>query len=121
MSSQALKALIDQASSVSGERIWKLFSLATHAHVRRNALALIEKLGKWDSIHFMVRAVCDSDHDRTGMSRFGIQRWLARFNRSFLSPTPEQLAQLNNALDECGDLLDDQTVEQLRFSMKGFN
>ena len=121
VSSQALKALTDKASSVNGERVWKLFSLATHAHVRRNALALIEKLGKWDSIHFMVRAVCDSDEDITGISRFGVQRWLARFNRSFLSPTPEQLAQLDNALEECGGLLDEKTQEQLRFSMRGFS
>jgi HEAT repeat protein len=121
VSCQALRALTDNVSSVNGERTWKLFSLATHAHVRRNALSLIEKLGKWDSIHFMVRAVCDSDEDLTGMSRFGIQRWLARFNRSFLSPTGEQLAQLNDALEECGDLLDAKTVEQLHFSMKGFN
>ncbi|HLA09571.1 MAG TPA: HEAT repeat domain-containing protein [Pyrinomonadaceae bacterium] len=121
VSRQALKALTDRASSLSGERIWKLFHLAKHAHVRRNALSLIEKLGKWESIHYLVRAVCDSDEDITAMSRFGIQRWLARFNRSFLSPTPEQLAQLNNALKECGDQLYNETMEQLQFSMKGFN
>ena len=121
VSSQALKALTDKVSSVSGERIWKLFSLATRAHVRRNALSLIERLGKWDSIHYMVRAVCDSDKDITEMSRFGVQRWLARFNRSFLSPTPDQLGQLNNALEECGGRIDEKTQEQLRFSMRGFS
>jgi HEAT repeat protein len=120
VSRQALKALTDKVSSVNDERIWKLFSLAKRAHVRRNAFSLIEKMGKWDSIHFMVRAVCDSDDDIVGLSRSGIQRWLARFDRSFLSPTPQQLAQLDNALKACGGLLDEMTRQQLHFSMKGF-
>lgn len=118
VSRQALKALSKKVSSIRAEQIWQLFSLATHAHVRRNALALIMKLSKWDSIHFMVRALCDSDDDLTGMSRFGIERWLARFNRSFSSPMREQLAQLDTALGECGHLLDEKTRQQLRFSMK---
>jgi HEAT repeat protein len=118
VSRQALKALSDKVSSIRAEQLWQLFSLVTHAHVRRNALALMMKLSKWDSIHFMVRALCDSDDDITGMSRFGIERWLARFNRSFSSPTREQLARLDNALNECGDLLDEKTRQQLRFSMK---
>jgi HEAT repeat protein len=121
VSRQALRALTNMTSSVSGERIWKLLHLATDAHVRRNALSLIEKLGKWDSIHYMLRAVCDSDEEITAMSRSGIQRWLARFNRSFLSPKPDQLGQLNNALEECGGRIDEKTQEQLRFSMRGFS
>ncbi len=120
VSGQALKALTDNVSSVNGEMTWKLFSSATHYHVRRNALSLIEKLGKWDSIHFLIRALCDSDDDLTGFTRLGIQRWLARFNRSFLSPTFEQIAKLDHALEECGGRLDEVTRRQLQFSMKGF-
>lgn len=120
VSRQALKALSDKSLSLSGERIWNLFQSAAHAHVKRNAISLIEKLGKWDSISYLVRAVRDSDEAVADMSRFGIQRWLARFNRSFPSPMPEQLAQLNNALEDCGDLLDDKTVAHLHFSIKDF-
>ena len=69
----------------------------------------------------MVRAVCDSDDSITSMSRFGVQRWLTQLNRSFLSPTREQLVQLNNALEDCGESLDAKTVEQLQFSMKGYS
>jgi len=69
----------------------------------------------------MVRAVCNSDESIADMSRSGIQRWLARFNRSFLSPTPKQIAKLSNALEECGSLIDEKTQVQLHFSMKGFN
>ena len=121
VSRQALNALTEKAAVVSGERIWELFQASAHAHVRRNALSLIEKLGKWNSIYYLLRAVRDSDEAIAGMSRFAIQRWLARFNRSFSSPTHEQLARLLNALDEGSSLFDDRTVEQLRFSMRSFN
>jgi hypothetical protein len=121
VSRQALKALANRTASVTGERVWDLFRSATHAHVKRNALSLIEKLGKWDSIYYLVRAVSDSEEGIAGMSRFGIRRWLTRFNRSFLSPTPEQFARLRNAIEECGSLVDKKTQEQLWFSMRGFN
>jgi HEAT repeat protein len=121
ISHQALKPLLDKASLVDGECIWQLFHSATSPHVRRNAFRIIEKLGKWDRIHYFLRAVCDSNEDVATMGREGIQGWLGGFNRSFQSPTREQLAQLNNALEECGCLLDEQTQEQLHFSMRAFS
>jgi HEAT repeat protein len=120
VSRQALNALAHKASSLNGERIWELFRSATHEHVKRNALALIEKLGKWDSIYYLLRAVRDPDEAIADMSRFAVQRWLSQFNRSFSSPTAEQLSRLPTALEENGHLLDDRTFEQLRFSMAGF-
>lgn len=119
VSRQALNAL-DKASAIDSERIWELFRSAAHTYVKRNALSLIERLGKWDSVYYLLRAVRDFDETIADMSRFAIQRWLARFNRSFSSPNAEQLARLRIALEENGNLLDDQTVEQLRFSMAGF-
>jgi HEAT repeat protein len=116
----ALKALADKASTINGERIWELFRSSAHAHVQWNALSLIERLGKWDNIYYLLRAVRDSDEAIADRSRFAIQCWLARFNKNFSSPTPEQLARLCIALEEDGNLLDDRTVEQLRFSLAGF-
>lgn len=121
VSRQALNALADKVSTINGERIWELFQSAAHAHVKRNVFSLIERLGKWDSIYYLVRAVRDPDEAIAVMSRSAIQRWLARFNRSFSSPTPEQLTKLGHALAEGGNLLDSGTMEQLRFSMRGFN
>jgi HEAT repeat protein len=121
VSRQALKALANKASSVSGEQVWEIFQSTAQAHVKRNALSVIERMNKWDSIYYLVRTACQSEKDIADISRFGIQRWLARFNRSFLLPTPEQIAKLSNALDECGILLDEQTENQLRFSIRGFN
>lgn len=121
ISRQALNALADKASAVDGERVWELFQSAVHPHVKRSALSLIEKLSKWESIYYLVRAIRDSDEAIAGMSLFAIQRWLARFNRSFSLPSIEQLTMLRNALEEGANLLDEKTQEQLRFSIRSFN
>lgn len=103
---------------MSAERVWELFRSAVQVHVRRNALSLIGKLGKWDSIHYLTRAVGDADDNIADLARRSIERWLAQFNRSFSSPEPEQLAQLSNALDQCGSLLNEETEKRLRFLIK---
>lgn len=118
VSRHALKALADKASTIDRERIWELFRSAAHAHVKRNALSLIERLGKWDSIYYLLRAVRDSDEAIADRCRFGIKHWLARFNKNFSSPTPEQLARVGITLEEDSNLLDARTLEQLRFSIK---
>jgi hypothetical protein len=129
-----LDQVLRQRSSYSGDyyyewhklspdqlgKLERLFRSSPHAHVRWNALSLIERLGKWDSIYYLLRAVRDFDEAIAERSRFAIQRWLSRFNRDFSSPTPEQWARLDIALEEDGNLLDDGTVEQLRFSLAGF-
>lgn len=120
VSRQALNALTDNASAINGERIWELFSSGAHAHVRRNVLSLIDRLGKWDSIYYLLRALSDSDEAIAAMSRFRIQRWLSRFNRNFSSPSPEQLSRLGKAIEESSNLLDGTIMEQLRFSVAAF-
>ena len=121
VSREALNALASRGSAFNGERIWKILQSATTTHVKRNAFSLIEKLGKWDSINYLVRSVRDSDETIAAMGQFGVQRWLAGVNRSFTSPSSEQLATLRKALEETGNLLDAETMRQLQFSMKGFN
>ena len=120
VSRQALRALTEKGWWLRAESIWELFSSASHIHVKRNALSLIEKLGKWESIPLILRALSDTDEEIVTMSRAGIARWLGGVNRNFSSPTPEQLQRLRDALLTADNLIDEETREQLLFSMKGF-
>lgn len=118
VSREALKALSNRASLLGNEQLWKIFCAASHRHIKRNALSLLEKVSKWEGISFMVKALCDADEEVANSGRLGIQHWLWRFNRRFSAPTPEQLAKLGSALEECGNLLDKKTRDELRFAMK---
>jgi HEAT repeat protein len=120
VSRQALKALAARTSAITGEKVWEIFDSASHGHVKRNALSLLERLGKWDSIYYLVKAIRDPDEAVVVISRFGIQGWLVGFNRTFTLPTGNQIARLGTALEKCGDLLDEKTKEEIRFSIKTF-
>lgn len=120
ISQLALKALSRKTGSLSTARVWELFTSTAHAHVKRNAFALIGRFAKWESIAYLIRALCDTDETIVALSRFAIRRWLIRFNRSFTAPTSEQLARFKDALGQCGRLLDEATQEQLSFSIKGY-
>ncbi|MBV9927310.1 MAG: HEAT repeat domain-containing protein [Acidobacteria bacterium] len=120
VSREARKALAGRATAVGGGRLWDVFSVSSQPHVRRNALHLLARLGKWDGIHYLIRATGDTDERIAEASRLGVVRWLSRFNRSFSAPTPEQVSRLESALREHGHLLDERVREWLWFSVKGF-
>lgn len=115
VSRQAMKELSNRTSRLSAPRIWEIYRSATHNHVKRYALRLLEKFPKWESISYIVSTLCDADKKIVVMGHLGIQRWLIRFNRSFSTATPEQLGRLRAALENCGHLIDEAAREQLQF------
>jgi HEAT repeat protein len=120
VSREALKGLASHASLVGNERLWEILCVTSHGHVRRNALSLLRRLGKWDSIYFMVKATSASDEEVAAKARLSIERWLLRFNRTFYTPTPEQVIKIMNVLKDSGSHLDDKTRQDLGFCIKGF-
>jgi HEAT repeat protein len=120
VSREARKALAGRVAAGGGERLWEIFNTSSPPHVRRNALFLLSRLGKWDAIRYLIRAAGDRDAKIAEASRLGVLRWLSQYNRSFTAPTPEQLLRFASALRERGHLLSESIREQLRFSVKGF-
>lgn len=120
VSREARKALASRAAKVGGERLWEIFRASAVPHVRRSALYLLSRLGKWDGIYYLVRAAGDHDEETAKASRLSVVRWLWRFNRSFAQPSREQSARLKSALAERSAILDDDVIENLWFSLKGF-
>jgi len=118
ISRQALKALARKTSLLSAARVWEIFSSTAHAHVKRNALSLLGRFAKWESISYLVRSVSENDDEIVELSRMAIRRWLIRFNRSFTSPTSEQLARVRDAVESWGALLDEKTEQLLSFYIK---
>ena len=118
VSRQALKALAGMVSAATGEKVWTIFVSAPKGHVKRNALSLLQRLPKWDSIYYLLKAMRDSDEAVARMSRIGIQRWLLRFNRTFSPPSGDQIAKVKARLEACSELLDQKTREEILFSIK---
>ena len=120
VSREAFKALKNPGSVLSIERIWELFSSTPHAHVKLYALSLMERFSKWESISYLINALCETDEEIFARSLRAVDGWVARFNSSFTSPSSAQLVKLRAALENCGSKIDDETRERLLFTMKGF-
>ena len=62
------------------------------AHTRRNALSLANGKSKWERLPVLLEGCADSDEMIAKMASLLVDGWCARYNRSFLQPTPAQVA-----------------------------
>jgi HEAT repeat protein len=62
-------------------------------HVRRTALRLISTLSKWDQVVMLLKALGYAPEFRT-VIHCNLRRWQQQYNRSFATPSDEQLANL---------------------------
>jgi HEAT repeat protein len=89
-------------------------------HVRQNLLNLLASFSKWERIYYVLCATSDDDGRIARMALSHINRWLHTFNKSFLTPNPEQLERARTALERQRFVLDKNTFREVEFSMRGF-
>jgi hypothetical protein len=117
---EAVLALSKKANSVGGQRLWEIFDSCRYPHGKRWALFLLARINKWDSIAFLIQSLTDQNDSCLELSQRYIVRWFARYNRSFATPTAEQLSRLRNVLSRCNLLLSSGTQRQLDSLLKSF-
>jgi len=117
---EAVLAISRKANSVGGQRLWEIFDSCRHPHGKRWALFLLARINKWDSIAFLIQSLPDQNDSCVELSQRYIVRWFARYNRSFATPTAEQLSRLRNVLSRCNLLLSSGTQRQLDSLLKSF-
>jgi HEAT repeat protein len=120
VSREAMKALGKRVHVLEGERIWHVFTDAASTHSRRNALFLIAHLGKWESISYLIEALCTEDEQLKELAKKYVRRWQWQFNRSFTTPTTEQIRGLSRAISRCGAFVDQPVKELLEYSIRAF-
>jgi len=117
---EAVLALSKKANSVGAQRLWEIFDSCRYPHGKRWGLFLLARINKWDSIAFLIQSLTDQNDSCVELSQRYIVRWFARYNRSFATPTAEQLSRLRNVLSRCNLLLSSGTQRQLDSLLKSF-
>ena len=120
VSREAMKALGKRAHLLEGERIWHVFTNTASRHSRRNALFLIARLGKWESITYLIEVLCTEDEELRELAKKYVRRWQSQFNRSFTKPTAEQAKGLSRAISRCGPFVEQPVKELLEYSIRAF-
>jgi HEAT repeat protein len=117
---EAAVALSKKPNSVGGQRLWEIYDSCRYPHGRRWALFLLARINKWDSINFLIQSLVDQTDSCVDLSQKYIARWFARYNRSFATPTAEQLSRLRNTLSKGNLLLSSGTHRQLDSLLTSF-
>ena len=95
---EAREALRPRLGLLDDVALWRRFKTVTQLHVRRDVLALLASLPKWESVPFLVEAAVDEDPLIQEAASEQIRCWSSRYNKSFARPTQTQLARLEKAL-----------------------
>ena len=118
---EALRALCKKPNLVGGQRLWEIYDRCPHPHGKRRVLFLLARINKWDSIAFLVQSLTNQNDFLVDLSQRYISRWFARYNRSFATPTAEQISRLRNVLSSCNLLLSSGTQLQMDSLLKSFS
>jgi HEAT repeat protein len=117
---EAAIVLTKKANSVGGKRLSEVFEQCAYRHGKRLALFLIARVSKWDNLIFLLLSLSEKDESLLDLSRTYLARWLVRYNRSFSTPTADQLTRLRTILEERQELLNSGTRTQLGLILKNF-
>jgi HEAT repeat protein len=92
LSREARRALEPRVSYVAAAILRELVVDRTlPPHTRRNALALVNGKSKWEGLPALLDGCGDPDEMNASLALRLIEAWCARYNRSFLQPTPAEV------------------------------
>jgi len=95
----AAKALAPHAALVGYDTIQSLLRNGASKAVRKTAIVLATRLGKWQSLNLLLEASGGRDKGVAKLAQSTLWRWKARYNRSFTEPQPSQIERARRALE----------------------
>ena len=100
VSRHARIALESVASSIGRDRLGEIFASARQSHTQMQALALINRLSKWQKLPLLIEAFGRYSEEKVGITAQGmLKSWLRGYNRThFLQPAAAEIESLRKAL-----------------------
>jgi len=92
--------LLRHAGGLDRETLWGKWEHPAHDHSRKQALRLIGAGRKWDDGSLILRATRSEQEEARALAMAALDRWLARYNHSFATPSPQDLERFTQAIDE---------------------
>ncbi len=115
VSSIAASMLSRHAAAIGRTELCARFQGSVSAYLRTTVLRVIAALPKWDSISILLDAATDHDDAVASAAREHVLRWTARYNRSSIAPTVEQLELVRASLVKAEVSIAPGVVREIRF------
>jgi len=93
---EAAKALRECSSRIGKHRLWTLFCSDERGHVRMAVLRLLDGLGSWEKLPYMIRAAADSDERIAERAMISAGRL---YNRVFTTPSEQQRQEIKQSIE----------------------
>ena len=100
VSREALKAMLPKARQHSLDEYWELFANDKRVFVRRNALVLMLRFGKWEKLAPLLLACADEDKRLAEFATKALHDWSFHYNSSFAEPTRQDFENIESALQK---------------------
>jgi hypothetical protein len=102
------------------DQLWTMMSSDKRAHVARSCSRAARGLPRWSRSLIALRAVAAGEEPLYEIGQDLVDHVLLTWNRSFITPTPDEAAELTALLDSTSDILDDDRYEALVFAMSAY-
>ncbi|MBM7558114.1 HEAT repeat domain-containing protein [Halanaerobacter jeridensis] len=121
VSKQAKIVLQDKIYKSDAKRIYKIFNKNKMTHIKRNTASLICSVkNKWEVLIYILE-ICTNNNDKiSNVGYSALSRWKRKCNEIFVSPTKNQILNLEKALNDYGDSIEKEDKNLIEYHLGFF-
>lgn len=120
ISKAAKRILQGQINSSEEKSIYDIFKESNYEHVKINTCILLCSLSKWISIKYILEFCNHENQAVSTLGQYALEGWKLKFNRSFTTPTKNQINEIRKSLLSFGKDIKDSDKEFIEFSIRDF-
>lgn len=118
VSSAARRALIRRPEGIDFSAVLSVFHEDDRLYVRRNSFQVLSAASKWSWLRYCLIAASDADPDIRARGLDQIDYWKLMWNRSFVEPTPKDLAGIEAAISNLDDEMRAHVLDRIGIFLK---
>jgi N-acyl-D-aspartate/D-glutamate deacylase len=115
VSKAARRVLVRKPQDVDFLAVLSVFQEDGRSNVRRNSFQVLTAASKWAWLRYSLIAASDADPDIRADGLGQIDLWKSAWNRSFVEPTAQDLAEIRFAVNSLDDELRANVLDRIGF------
>jgi len=120
ISKAARLVLYKEINVCDADKIYGIFKQAMYDHVKINTCVLLCSLSKWDSIIYIIEFCADKNKSVSTLGQYALENWKLKYNRSFTTPTKNQVAEIRESIANFGSAIKNSDKEFIEFILRDF-
>lgn len=95
---EARKYILKHLDNYAIPDLWEIFTTTSRQEVKLSVLLIIEEMPKWRKLFYLLKAGEDKSQRLRELVEKRIENWILSFNRSFIQPSTEEVAQIKELI-----------------------